>query len=156
MQWHFNFLFSCFATVTRRQCQRSAWYLQSLYFKNDIWLSSQTDLRDARRFADFSYNCARIPNIFRRKVCPIKDVINFSQLSDWDAFKTCLFYLASSKVSGLVACKQRELRQLYAFTSPDSEGYNCEYPFNWPIRDSMMVSSAMGKTNVPQIWHYVI
>ena len=32
--------------------------------------------------AGFSFNCARIPHIFAQKVCPIKDVINFSRLSD--------------------------------------------------------------------------
>ena len=36
--------------------------------------------------ADFSHNCARIPNILAQKVYPIKDVINFSPLRGWDAF----------------------------------------------------------------------
>ena len=35
----------------------------------------------ARLFAGFSHNCARIRIIFAQKVYPIKDVINFSQLS---------------------------------------------------------------------------
>ena len=34
MQWYFNFLFSCVATVTRRQCQRSALYLQDCAVRN--------------------------------------------------------------------------------------------------------------------------
>ena len=47
-------------------------------------------------FADFSHNCARIQNIFPQNVYSIKDVINVSWPSGWDAFKT--WYLASSKV----------------------------------------------------------
>ena len=39
------------------------------------------DLRDACLFAEFSHNCARIPNNLAQKVYLIKDVLNFSRLS---------------------------------------------------------------------------
>ena len=76
--------------------------------------------------ADFSHDSARIPNIFAQNVYPIKDIINFSQLSGCVAFKTC--YLALSKVSRRVACKQSELCQLCAFT--------------WPFQTAKVIASA--------------
>ena len=49
-------------------------------------LSNYDAVKHAFLSAEFSHNCARIPNIFAQKVYPIKDVINFSRLRGWDAF----------------------------------------------------------------------
>ena len=65
-----------------------------------------------------SHNCARTQNIFTQNVYSIKDVINFSWLSGWDAFKT--WYLASSKVEP--ACYKQS--QLY----PKTEGVHFSRP----------------------------
>ena len=108
--------------------------------------STKTDLRDARLFADFSHNCARIPNISEQNLYPIKDVINFSRLSGWDSFKTC--YFGSSKVGRLVTCEQSELCHLCAFAFPDWGGY-CEYTFNWPIKNSNSGQQANGHDKCP-------